>query len=110
MFKPGSPDKLQLSTVGFGGLGARMMKGLADDDNGASLQDLLEVSQELGVKPWSCQMTMDLTGLRAARSDGWSRPAGWGRFGHQLDETGVDQPVHLTGHTDQQEGEDQWQI
>ncbi len=79
MFKPGSPDKLQLSTVGFGGLGARMMKGLADDDNGASLQDLLEVSQELGVKPWSCQMTMDLTGLEPHDlMDGLGRPAGAG--------------------------------
>lgn len=63
VFKPGSPDKLQLSTMSFGGMGAKMMKGLADENNVASVQELLELSQDLGVKLWPCQMTMDLMGL-----------------------------------------------
>lgn len=62
-FKKGSPDKLGLSTMNFGGMGARMMKGLADDNNVASVQELLELAQDMGVKLWPCQMTMDLMGL-----------------------------------------------
>ena len=60
--RPGSKS-LKLSTLNFGGLGAKMMEGLADDNNVASVQELLELSQDLGVKLWPCQMTMDLMGL-----------------------------------------------
>ena len=62
-FKKGSPDKLGLSTMNFGGMGAKMMKDLAADNNVASVQELLELAQEMGVKLWPCQMTMDLMGL-----------------------------------------------
>lgn len=63
VFKKGSPNGLQLSTMNFGGLGARMMKDLADDNKVASVQELLELAQQMGVKLWPCQMTMDLMGL-----------------------------------------------
>ena len=62
-FKKGSPNRLGLSTMNFGGIGAKMMKGLATDNNVASVQELLELAQEMGVKLWPCQMTMDLMGL-----------------------------------------------
>lgn len=62
-FKKGSPEKLGLSTMNFGGMGAKMMKGLADDNNVASVQELLELARDMGVKLWPCQMTMDLMGL-----------------------------------------------
>jgi peroxiredoxin family protein len=78
-FKPGSPGKLGLSTMNFGGLGAKMMKGLADDQNVASVQELLELAQDMGVKLWPCQMTMDLMGLdRSDMIDGLDEPAGAG--------------------------------
>ena len=78
-FKPGSPAKLGLSTMNFGGMGAKMMKGLADEHNVASVQELLELSQDLGVKLWPCQMTMDLMGLsRDDLIDGLDDPAGAG--------------------------------
>lgn len=78
-FKKGSPGKLGLSTMNFGGMGAKMMKGLADDNNVASVQELLELAQDMGVKLWPCQMTMDLMGL--TDSDlipGLGEPAGAG--------------------------------
>lgn len=64
VFKRGSPEHLGLSTMHFGGLGAKMMKDLADDNKVASVQELLELATEMGVKLWPCQMTMDLMGLR----------------------------------------------
>ena len=65
--------------MNFGGMGAKMMKGLASDQNVASVQELLELAQDMGVKLWPCQMTMDLMGL--SRDDmiaGLDEPAGAG--------------------------------
>lgn len=79
VFKPGSPSKLSLSTMNFGGVGAKMMKGLADDQNVASVQELLELAQDMGVKLWPCQMTMDLMGVSSDDMiDGLDDPAGAG--------------------------------
>ncbi|MDH4118956.1 MAG: DsrE/DsrF/DrsH-like family protein [Acidimicrobiia bacterium] len=79
VFRRGSPQGLQLSTLNFGGLGARMMRDLADDHKVASVQELLEMAQQLGVKLWPCQMTMDLMGLAPGDLiDGLDEPAGAG--------------------------------
>jgi peroxiredoxin family protein len=78
-FSKGSPGKLTLSKLNFGGIGAKFMKDLADDKNVASVQELLELSQELGVKLWPCGMTMDLMGLEEGDLiDGLAEPAGAG--------------------------------
>lgn len=79
MFNRGAPDHLQLSKLNFGGMGARMMKDLADENKVASVQELLELAQGMGVKLWPCQMTMDLMGLTNAHLiDGVDDPAGAG--------------------------------
>lgn len=79
MFNRGAPDHLQLSKLNFGGLGAKMMKDLADKHKVASVQELLELAQQMGVKLWPCQMTMDLMGLdREDLLDGLDDPAGAG--------------------------------
>lgn len=78
-FHKGTPDGLHLSKLHFAGLGPSMMKSLADDKNVASVQELLDLSAELGVKLWPCQMTMDLMGLTADDLiDGLDKPAGAG--------------------------------
>lgn len=79
VFKKGSPQGLQLSTMNFGGLGAKMMRDLADKNKVASVQELLELAQQMGVKLWPCQMTMDLMGLEPEDLiDGLDKPAGAG--------------------------------
>ncbi|NNF70522.1 MAG: proton-conducting membrane transporter, partial [Acidimicrobiia bacterium] len=57
------PQKLGLSKLHFAGMGPRMMKGLAEDNNVASVHELLTLAQQMGVKLWPCQMTMDLMGI-----------------------------------------------
>jgi peroxiredoxin family protein len=75
----GSTSNLGLSKLNFGGIGARMMKDLADDNKVASVQELLELAQQMGVKLWPCQMTMDLMGLELSDLiDGLDDPAGAG--------------------------------
>ncbi len=78
-FKKGSPESLGLSTMNFGGLGAKMMKDLADEKKVASVQELLELAQDMGVKLWPCQMTMDLMGIdRSEMIPGLDDPKGAG--------------------------------
>ncbi len=79
MFEKGSTDHLKLSKMNFGGMGAKMMKDLAKDHNVASVGELLELAQQMGVRLWPCQMTMDLMGIdRADLVDGLPDPAGAG--------------------------------
>lgn len=79
IFNRGTTEHLQLSKLNFGGLGARMMQDLADQNKVASVQELLELAQQMGVKLWPCQMTMDLMGLTPDDLiDGLDRPAGAG--------------------------------
>ena len=78
-FTGGSPDGLKLSKINFGGLGAKFMQDLADEKNVASVQELLELGIEMGVKMWPCGMTMDLMGLTEDDLiDGLDTPAGAG--------------------------------
>ena len=54
-----------MSTIGpsrfnFGGMGRWMMKTMMKQKNVASLPELLETAQELGVKMMPCQMSMDV--------------------------------------------------
>ena len=79
VFNKGSTDHLKLSKMNFGGMGAKMMKDLADEKNVASVQELLELAMGMGVKMWPCQMTMDLMGLKYEDLiDGLPDPAGAG--------------------------------
>lgn len=79
IFNRGTTEHLHLSKMNFGGLGAKMMKDLADENKVASVQELLELAQGMGVKLWPCQMTMDMMGLRREDLlDGLDEPAGAG--------------------------------
>lgn len=79
MFNRGTPEHLNLSKLNFGGMGAKMMKDLADKNKVASVQELLDLSQQMGVKLWPCQMTMDMMGLtNEDLLDGLDDPAGAG--------------------------------
>ncbi len=79
IFDRGTTEHLQLSRMNFGGMGARMMKDLADDNQVASVQELLELAQDMGVHLWPCQMTMDLMGLtNDDLIEGLDKPAGAG--------------------------------
>lgn len=79
LFHNASPQKLGLSKLHFAGMGPAMMRGLAEDHNVASVQELLDMAKGLGVKLWPCQMTMDLMGLKDEHLiDGLAPPVGAG--------------------------------
>ena len=61
---PRGTGKVKLSTVNMAGMGTAMMKFLMKKKHVASLEEMLEVAGELGVKIYICQMTMDLMGFK----------------------------------------------
>ncbi|MDF2700145.1 MAG: CoA-disulfide reductase [Haloplasmataceae bacterium] len=61
---PKGPNKMGISKMNFGGLGAKMMKGVMKKKNVDSLDTLVKNAQEAGVKLIACTMSMDVMGIR----------------------------------------------
>ena len=64
MMLPENMAKLGISKMNFAGVGAKMMRGIMRDKNVATLDELMEVAQEMGVRIISCTMAMDIMGVR----------------------------------------------
>lgn len=60
---PKGPDKLGLSKMNFGGLGAPLMKKVMKQQNVSSLPELISSAQDLGIKMIACTMSMDVLGF-----------------------------------------------
>ncbi|MFZ4452455.1 DsrE/DsrF/DrsH-like family protein [Salibacterium aidingense] len=58
------PEKLGLSKMNFGGMGPKMMKKMMKNHNVSSLQEMIEMAQELDIKMVACTMSMDVMGLK----------------------------------------------
>lgn len=81
MMDRGGTDHLKLGKLHFGGAGTKMIKKLASDYKVASPSDLLGMAQELDVRLYPCQMTMDLYGLsKDDFIDGLEPPMGAATF------------------------------
>lgn len=65
VFNRGGTDHLGLSKLNMGGMGPMMMRQLAQQHKVAEPEELLQMAQELGVKLWPCQMSLDLLGLKS---------------------------------------------
>lgn len=73
----GSAEHAGLSKLNMFGGGAMMMRKLAKEHGVAAPEELMAMAQDLDVKLWPCQMTMDLMGLkREDMIDGLDEPAG----------------------------------
>jgi peroxiredoxin family protein len=58
---PKGLGKVKLSQMNMGGMGTAMMKSLMKKKNVASLEQFLEMAEELGVRIFVCEMSMDLS-------------------------------------------------
>ena len=61
---PKGMRKLKLSRMNMGGMGTKMMKKIMKKKNIASLESLVDMAKEMGVKLVICQMSMDLMGIK----------------------------------------------
>jgi peroxiredoxin family protein len=77
----GGTEHLKLSKMHMAGMGTGMIKSLAKEYKVASPTELLEMAQDLGVKLFPCQMTMELYGLEKDDFvDGLEAPLGAASF------------------------------
>ena len=63
MLPKGTGD-VKLSNMHMGGMGTAMMKSLMKKKNVASIEQMLELAEELGVQIIVCEMSMDLMGFK----------------------------------------------
>ena len=61
---PEGTSSVKLSKMNMGGMGTAMMKSLMKKKNVASLEQMLEMAAELGVRIFICEMSMDLMGFK----------------------------------------------
>jgi len=61
---PKGACEVKLSKMNMGGMGTAMMKSLMKKKNVASLEEMLELAAELGVRIFVCEMSMDLMGFK----------------------------------------------
>ena len=63
MMMPRGSNKLGLSKMNMGGMGAKMIRGVMQNKNVDSLEDLIKLAQENGVELIACSMSMDVMGI-----------------------------------------------
>jgi NADPH-dependent 2,4-dienoyl-CoA reductase/sulfur reductase-like enzyme/peroxiredoxin family protein/TusA-related sulfurtransferase/rhodanese-related sulfurtransferase len=61
---PRGSTKLKLSKMNMGGMGTKMMKGVTRKKNVHSLNELINMARQQGVRLIACTMTMNIMGLR----------------------------------------------
>ncbi|MDF2839095.1 MAG: NAD(FAD)-dependent dehydrogenase, partial [Evtepia sp.] len=61
---PRGSQKLKLSKMNMGGMGAKMIRHTMKNKNIDSLEDLIKVSQDNGVELVACAMSMDVMGIK----------------------------------------------
>jgi peroxiredoxin family protein len=60
---PRGADKLGLSKMNFGGMGAKMMKIVMKQAKVDPLPEMIKTAQEQGIKMVACTMSMDVMGI-----------------------------------------------
>ncbi len=69
--------KAKLSKLNMGGMGSWMMRKVAGKNKVLPPEQLFEMAQDMGVKMWPCQMTMDLLGITTGQMrSGLGEPVG----------------------------------
>lgn len=63
MMTPSGSESLGTSKMNFGGIGAKMLRGMMKDKEIASLEELIALAKDLNVKMIACTMSMDAMGL-----------------------------------------------
>jgi len=84
---PRSAERLTLSKMGMGGLGTVMIKGIMKKKNMNSLPEMIQSALYNGVQIQTCQMTMDLMGIRKEKLLDEIETVGVATFIHSSDES-----------------------
>jgi peroxiredoxin family protein len=66
MMTPGSSESLGVSKMNYFGIGATMLRTMMKKQQVASLEELMELARDLGVRMIGCTMSMDVMGVDKA--------------------------------------------
>lgn len=86
---PRGADKLGLSKMNFGGMGASMMKVVMRQQNVSSLPEMIKTAQEQGIKMIACTMSMEVMGITEAELIDGVEYAGVATYLGEADESNV---------------------
>ncbi len=86
---PRGAERLGLSKMNFGGMGAQMMKSIMKKKNVNSLPELIEMAQMVGVKMVVCTMSMDVMGIKEEELIGGVEFAGVASYLGEADDANV---------------------
>jgi peroxiredoxin family protein len=65
LMTPAGTQSLGVSKMNFFGIGAKMLRAMMKRKQVASLEELVEMAREMGVRILACQMSMDVMGVKA---------------------------------------------
>lgn len=64
LMSPGSSKSLPVSTMNFFGAGAKMLRSMMKEKNVSSLEEMILLARELGVRMVACEMSRDVMGIQ----------------------------------------------
>jgi peroxiredoxin family protein len=63
MMTPSSTESMGVSKMNFFGIGAAMLRTMMKEKNVSSVEEMMQMARELGVKMIGCTMSMDVMGI-----------------------------------------------
>src|SRR5512135_1200750 len=64
VMSPGSSRGLPVSQMNYFGVGAKMLRSMMKEKNVKSLEDMISLARELGVRMIACEMSRDVMGIK----------------------------------------------
>jgi peroxiredoxin family protein len=64
VMSPASTKKLPVSKMNYFGVGAKMLRSMMKQRNVSSLEDMVALARELGVRMTACEMSRDMMGIK----------------------------------------------
>jgi len=64
LMSPGSSKSLPVSQMNYFGVGAKMLRSMMKQKNVNSLEEMISLARELGVRMIACEMSRDLMGIK----------------------------------------------
>ena len=64
LMSPGSSQSLPVSKMNYFGVGAKMLRSMMKQKNVSSLEEMIALARELGVRMIACEMSRDVMGIK----------------------------------------------
>jgi peroxiredoxin family protein len=64
LMSPGSSQTLPVSKMNYFGVGAKMLRSMMKHKNVSSLEEMISLARELGVRMIACEMSRDVMGIK----------------------------------------------